>query len=103
MDPKRIFQGKEAGFDWASSKISRQEIEVMGEKVVNENRIEVEMVDHRVQELELIKHYVVQEGGQLVRITEIHVEDRVIKIRDSFTSPHHLQYDTTIIVHKPVG
>lgn len=78
-------------------KKSTQKFEIMGQTVINENQFETGKALNTTKELSVIKNYVILEGEKLIRITEIQVEDKIFKIRDSFSCASHLRYDSTII------
>lgn len=74
-------------------------IEILGQSFINQNTFLVEQAPNRVnhENLELRENYFVVEGDNLIRVTELQVEDKIIKIRDSFSGASNLTYNTTMI------
>jgi hypothetical protein len=67
-----------------------QKFELYSSSISHNNRLEVEQADSRAETLMIRNHFATTSGGQVVKITEIHLEDRIIKIIDTFTSvPRH--------------
>lgn len=76
---------------------SLQTIHIMGNTIINENRLEVENAPATTSSLLIRNHKIVTSEEKLLRIIEIQLEDKVIKIMDTFTGASFLEYDKTII------
>jgi hypothetical protein len=64
-----------------------QNFEYGGRLITHEHHVEVETTGERLGTLEIRNHFATLQGQTLLKLTEIHFENRIIKIIDTFAAP----------------
>lgn len=64
-----------------------QNFEFANRSISHEHHVEVENTTETFPSLEIINHFATVEGQGLLKVTEIHLSNRIIKIIDTFSIP----------------